>query len=359
MITTVSSFVVPGLIVGISFWGLWLALKTSVKHDIGATQEQADMPISDAIDYIVNDSTAKLKQPAPPKILEFGPGKGQLASEIGVEHGDARAKVNEKLISGELRIWGRREIDTSMPNQFEHSMREIPTSYWDNMQLDFLACFSATGSASQTFHIPRKPASPGYTHLMLNKKKVREIWPPKSLWRRLRDRNKPRITYWRLGQRPDHFEELPSSNDSASPLEIIFNSTNPAKRFWSTESPRDAAGNKKPGIFWEYRVEVKNCSSKTIRNVSVTVEHIGQQLPIRPMDTIFDKIKKTTCDLKPGCSELAPIIRWPIPIKQAGMLADKSALEYGPVKVTASGDDVLPKTRLFQFDYQQTPMIFD
>jgi hypothetical protein len=146
---------------------------------------------------------------------------------------------------------------------------------------------------------------------------------------------------------------------STSPLEVIFDSTNPSKRFWSQESPKDENGKPKPGVFWEYRVAVKNNSSKTVRNVSVSVEHIGQNLPIRPVDAIFDKIRKGSCDLKPGADELVPIVRWPIPVVQAGMLASKSALEYGPIKVIASGDDVPPAIRIFQFDYQSEPMLFD
>jgi hypothetical protein len=143
-----------------------------------------------------------------------------------------------------------------------------------------------------------------------------------------------------------------------SPLQIIFDPTNPARRFWSRESPKDEHGNKNPGVFWEYRVDIKNSSSKTIRNVSVTVEHIGR-MPVRPIDTIFDKIGRASCDLKPGCSELVPVIRWPIPLIQAGMLADSSALAYGPVKITAAGDDVRPSIRTFHFDYQREPMLFD
>jgi hypothetical protein len=132
------------------------------------------------------------------------------------------------------------------------------------------------------------------------------------------------------------------SSQGDSVLEVIFDPTNPAQRFWSREAPRDENGNKQPGVFWEYRVAIKNNSQKTVRNVSVTVEHIGQNLPVRPVDAIFDKIRKTSCDLKPGADELVAIIRWPIPVVQAGMLANLSALEYGPVKVTASGDDVPP-----------------
>jgi hypothetical protein len=141
-------------------------------------------------------------------------------------------------------------------------------------------------------------------------------------------------------------------------IEIIFDPTNPAKRFWSFESPQDEQGNRKPGIFLEYRVDIKNNSSNTIKNVSVTVEHIGR-LPLRPVDMIFDKIRKTSCDLKPGCAELVPVIRWPHPKIQAGMLAGPSALEYGPVRITASADDVPPTVRTFQFDYQAEPMLFD
>jgi len=41
------------------------------------------------------------------------------------------------------------------------------------------------------------------------------------------------------------------------------------------------------------------------------------------------------------------------------MLAGPSALEYGPIKVTVSADDVPPTVRVFQFDYQAEPMLFD
>src|ERR1700730_13110003 len=37
-----------------------------------------------------------------------------------------------------------------------------------------------------------------------------------------------------------------------SPLEIIFDTTNPAMRFWERRSPRDENGKKLPGLMWEY-----------------------------------------------------------------------------------------------------------
>jgi hypothetical protein len=157
-----------------------------------------------------------------------------------------------------------------------------------------------------------------------------------------------------LGRKPKDV-----SSETSLPLEIVFDPANPAQRFWSRESPRDKNGHKLPGVFWEYRVGIRNNSQKTVHNVSVTVEHVGQNLPVRPVDAIFDKTRKTSCDLKPGTDELIPVIRWPIPIVQAGMLAGSTAFEYGPVRVTASGDDIPPTMRTFQFDYQSEPMIFD
>ena len=144
-----------------------------------------------------------------------------------------------------------------------------------------------------------------------------------------------------------------------SPLEIIFDPTNPARRFWSMESPVDDAGQRMPGAFWEYRVEIKNNSTmKTLKNVTVTTERLGR-MPARPTDQAFDKVKKTSCDIKPQCSELVPVLHWPIPISQAGMLAGPSALEYGPIRVTAGADDVIAFVRTFSFDYQVEPMLFD
>ena len=62
VITTVSSFVVPALIVGISYWGLWWILKAPVQT-AKVLNAQPDMPIADAINYIVNDLVAALPPP--------------------------------------------------------------------------------------------------------------------------------------------------------------------------------------------------------------------------------------------------------------------------------------------------------
>jgi membrane-associated protease RseP (regulator of RpoE activity) len=172
------------------------------EREVPSEPLQQGTPIADAIDYIVNDSTAKLKQPGPAQIMGFGPAKGRRAVEVGVEHSDARTRLNEKLISGELRCWGRRQIDTHIANQFEHTLREIPKEYWDSMQLDFLSCFHNTDRIAQTATIPGKTGSVNFTQLTLNKNQVFSLWPKKPVWSRAyrKLRRKSRISYWRIGE---------------------------------------------------------------------------------------------------------------------------------------------------------------
>lgn len=143
-----------------------------------------------------------------------------------------------------------------------------------------------------------------------------------------------------------------------SPLEIVFDPGNPARRFWSLESRKHPNKPDEFVPFHEYRIEVRNISSKTVKNVRVIKEHTGA-LPVRPTYTQSDLTKTEVYDIHPGCSVLVPIVQWPEPIIQAGMLAGSSALEYGPIRVTASGDDVPPAKHAFKFDYQRTPMIYD
>jgi hypothetical protein len=141
-----------------------------------------------------------------------------------------------------------------------------------------------------------------------------------------------------------------------SPLEIIFEPFNPARRFWSLIGYLDDAG--KGHSYWEHRVEIRNTSQKTVRNVMVTVERIGPcpQLPFSPP---FKRSQLEKCDINPGCSELIQVNTWPHPKVQVGMLAGRSAWGYGPIQVIASGDDVLPAERKFAFNYETEQMLFD
>ncbi|HXN88808.1 MAG TPA: hypothetical protein VN890_05580 [Methylocella sp.] len=93
----------------ILFVVVWPPLKRVIRQLSGnpSTLDETtsyDMPIAEAIDYIVNDSTRKLKRPSPPRIADFGPAKGHLLIEKGAEHSDAFRLVAEKTISGDVRI---------------------------------------------------------------------------------------------------------------------------------------------------------------------------------------------------------------------------------------------------------------
>jgi hypothetical protein len=175
-------------LVGLALWELrptWL-------RELGPIRP--DMRISDAIDYIVNDSVTKLKQPSPPRVMEYGPAKGHMMSEKGVEHEDARRLVNNELISGNLRCWGRRQMSEFLPIQFESATREIEKSYWNDMQLNYFSCMRYTETAAQTAVLPRRQESYNWSAMMVSRRQVTRIWPRKSIFRRWLDRKRPRIT---------------------------------------------------------------------------------------------------------------------------------------------------------------------
>jgi hypothetical protein len=159
-----------------------------------------DMPISAAIDYIVNDSRASLKRSKPPEMEEYGPAKGQVIQERGVEHRDALNKLHERLISGDIIAWGRQEImpPTMLPT-FSQPIRQIAKDYWDAAFLDPLHCFGLTDGVAQTAFANYQPQpGPRYTTLQLNRSQVRRVWRPKRLFKRVsgRLRRAPRLTYW-------------------------------------------------------------------------------------------------------------------------------------------------------------------
>jgi len=138
-------------------------------------------------------------------------------------------------------------------------------------------------------------------------------------------------------------------------LEIIFDRANPARKFWSLEQSKDENGKPVPHLHWEYRASIKNKSSKTLRNVKVTVEAIGD-MPRRAEPSYFDINKKPLVDLNPGEDTLAVIRRWFNPPIVVGMVCGGA---YGPIKMTASADDVPMVAKLFWFEPEATPMILE
>jgi hypothetical protein len=103
---------------------------------------------------------------------------------------------------------------------------------------------------------------------------------------------------------------------------------------------------------------VHNISDRTVRNVHVSKQHSGS-MPVRPELMVFDDTKTKGRDIRPGEAALVPIARWWHPVRQPGLLAGESALEYGPIVVTVTADDVAAARRTFRFDYDRVPMIFD
>jgi hypothetical protein len=195
------------IVFGVSSCGLlaWPAPKRIIKYLSGRPSTldvtaSYDMPIAKAIDYIVNDSTQKLKRSRPLLIFDFGPAKGLPLSERGAEHSDALRLVEESANLGDIRIRGLRErspINATPNPNFEFILRGIDKDYWRTVRLDFFSCFHVTVNIPQT--IVSKIADPRYTGLMLDSWQVRRLWKPKSALRKFFERKvlrRPRLSYY-------------------------------------------------------------------------------------------------------------------------------------------------------------------
>jgi hypothetical protein len=154
---------------------------------------------------------------------------------------------------------------------------------------------------------------------------------------------------------PPIWRRLRGTKGQVSPLEITFDAANPLNRFWSLEPLRDEKGSPQ-GAFWQYRALLKNRSAQTLRNVRVTVEGIGA-MPTRPEPSIFDLNKQAVIDLPPGGETLVTIRTWSQPHIRAGYAIGPGI--YGPIKMTAHADDTTPAIKYFEFDYMNTPMIWE
>lgn len=175
-------------------WPLWKSVVIWQSHTIAAVTP--NMKISEAIDYIVNDSIANFDKPIRSEALGNYP-PGTVITVFGAEHQDARKELSNKLNCGELKSWGLRQITTHIGNQFESSLREIPPIYWNEMQLDFQSCLYYRGPYSQTMPIPGIPETYHWADIMVSRIQVEAFWPKKPLasraWARIM--HKPRISH--------------------------------------------------------------------------------------------------------------------------------------------------------------------
>ena len=159
-------------------------------------------------------------------------------------------------------------------------------------------------------------------------------------------------------------KEYRSHNERNTPLEIVFDKGNWDDKFWSMELAKDNNGVVKLPLssYWEYRVAIRNNSTKTARNASVTTQWINKVRGLprdAPINREFIRTKSKILDLQPGCEEFVCVHFWPEPAIQAGMLAGQSIPGYGQLKIVASGDDILPAKRYFKLNYELTPMLID
>jgi hypothetical protein len=105
----------------------------------------------------------------------------------------------------------------------------------------------------------------------------------------------------------------------------------------------------------EYRVKVQNTSLKTVRNVRISRESSGE-IPEMPSDLVFHKDEKKKRDLQPLCGEFITVLcKFP---PQAGDAWGETATAFhGPIKIIATGDDVVPAECEFDYYPDQIPAI--
>ncbi|MGH6839832.1 MAG: hypothetical protein ACREDT_13750 [Methylocella sp.] len=153
----------------------------------------------------------------------------------------------------------------------------------------------------------------------------------------------------------DNLQTKRKHKKAKSPLEIIFDPTNPVKRFWERTSPRDENGRILSGIVWEYRVKVQNTSSKTVKNVRISKESSGL-IPVMPIDLVFQKDGKQNRDLQPKVSEFVAVF-WKFPPQAGDAWGPTATACHGPITIIASGDDVSPCECEFDYYPDQIPAI--
>ena len=146
--------------------------------------------------------------------------------------------------------------------------------------------------------------------------------------------------------------------EAPSPIEIIFDTANRQRRFWSIEAVMKP-DNTVSHNYYRYAVAIRNTGGRTLRDVQVVSELTGE-LRHSPSAGEFEMTKTRKTDLHPGDERLVTVFNWPYPAIQPGMLAGASGKwGYGQVRVSVSATDMRVVERTFDFDYTREPMLFD
>lgn len=189
---------------GLIFGGVLLAVVGGVVWFFAQSQAgqnpQPDTPVHLAIDYIVNDSRARLQRSAAPIVMQTGPAKGRTVKMHGAEHADAIQQLNEALASAQLSAWGARSLKPDSESDFESHLRPIDRSYWNDYMLHLLMALAPTSRYAQTMVIPQHTKSDFlYSRVTLSSDELRRLWKPMPLWLRAWRKlaRAQRITYGR------------------------------------------------------------------------------------------------------------------------------------------------------------------
>ena len=164
-----------------------------IGRQLTSNNPKPDIAIYKALDYIVNSSRAIVQKSSPPRVMEFGPFKGKIAQQVGAEHADAVGQVEEKLINGEINVWGYRELSPGS-KIFDNVLRPIDQKYWEVAKLNSLSCLIDDAKKVDQTVIMDFSDGPVresvYSGLMLNNAQIRRAWRPKSFIKRMRKRGK-------------------------------------------------------------------------------------------------------------------------------------------------------------------------
>jgi hypothetical protein len=146
--------------------------------------------------------------------------------------------------------------------------------------------------------------------------------------------------------------------EAPSPIEIVFDTHNRQRRFWSIEAAMKP-DNTVSHNYYRYAVAIRNTGGRTLRDVQVVSELTGE-LRHSPSAGQFEMTKAQKTDLHPGDERLVTVLNWPYPAIQPGMLAGASGKwGYGKVRVSVSATDIRVVERIFDFDHSKEPMLFD
>ena len=138
------------------------ALQEQIKPYERHRLARPDMPLRDAISYLMNQSAwSKTQKPN----ASF----------------EAAAEIRKEAIVGDLVIWGRKGISAVIGEEFSDTETPIEKTYWERrtFELTVVMAPDAECSATRAEADGDYPAQtlPGYKDLRVNRRQIETIWP--------------------------------------------------------------------------------------------------------------------------------------------------------------------------------------